>query len=154
MRERGVVCVVGGSDGGQRHGRKRDRSLTLELPSTEETPLPIRAELGSMLEGEFDYALWTATSKRPPAHLNHPALRVCGGRTVMLGPQLRSAVSTAADQEGHAGWPVIWAVFPAAADVRESTVDVCVRGQAKATVVEMCGRWRAGALSSIPVFCI
>ena len=124
-------------------------------------PLPMSLlALGSMLEGEFDYRIVDgnleadAVGRILDIHLRTPLRAVAV--TVMLGPQLRAAVSACRQiKRVMPGVPVIWGgYFPsqhADACLSESTVDVCVRGQGEATVVELLRTMaKGGALSSIP----
>ena len=115
-------------------------------------PLPMSLlALGSMLEGEFDYCIVDgnieadAVGRIMDIHLRTPLRAVAV--TVMLGPQLSSAVSACRQiKRVMPGVPVIWGgYFPsqhADACLSESTVDVCVSGQGEATVVGCSGRWR------------
>jgi len=117
-------------------------------------PLPMSLlALGSVLEGEFDYCIVDGNIEADPVakilaiHAATPLMAIAV--TVMPGPQLRAAVSGCRQiKRMLPGVPIVWGgYFPsqhAAACLSESTVDVCVRGQGEATVLELCRAFRDG----------
>ena len=117
-------------------------------------PLPMSLlALGSVLEGEFDYCIVDGNIEADPVakilaiHAATPLMAIAV--TVMPGPQLRAAVSGCRQiKRMLPGVPIVWGgYFPsqhADACLSESTVDVCVRGQGEATVLELCRAFRDG----------
>lgn len=117
-------------------------------------PLPMSLlALGSVLEGEFDYCIVDGNIEADPVakilaiHAATPLMAIAV--TVMPGPQLRAAVSGCRQiKRMLPGIPIVWGgYFPsqhADACLSESTVDVCVRGQGEATVLELCRAFRDG----------
>jgi len=123
-------------------------------------PLPMSLlALGSVLEGEFDYCIVDGNLEADPVgkilaiHAATPLVAVAV--TVMPGPQLRAAVMACRQiKRMLPGVPMVWGgYFPsqhAEACLSESTVDICVRGQGEATVLELCRAIRDGSdLASI-----
>lgn len=123
-------------------------------------PLPMSLlALGSVLEGEFDYAIVDGNLEADPVgkilaiHAATPLTAVAV--TVMPGPQLTAAVAGCRQiRRMLPGVPMVWGgYFPsqhADACLSEPTVDICVRGQGEATMVELIRVIRdGGALSSV-----
>jgi radical SAM superfamily enzyme YgiQ (UPF0313 family) len=119
---------------------------------TAKRPLPLSLlALGSVLEGEHDYAivdgnLHDDVVARIEAVAEAPSMV---GVSVMPGPQLSDAVRvTRAIKRRWPGVPVVWGgYFPTQhADVclSDPAVDVCVRGQGEATFRELVKVIRGG----------
>lgn len=124
-------------------------------------PLPMSLlAIGSMLEGEFDYCFVDGNVDADPVGRIIEIKRQTRIRaiavTVMPGPQLRAAVIACRELKRRMpGVPIIWGgYFPsqhADACLSEATVDVCVRGQGEATIVDLLRAIaKGGALSAIP----
>lgn len=125
------------------------------------TPLPMSLlAIGSLLEGEFDYAIVDGNVAPDPVaaitaiHARTPVTAVAV--TVMPGPQLTSAVAVCRRlKAAMPGVPMVWGgYFPsqhAEACLSEPTVDVCVQGQGEITMRDLMRTLTSGgALSSIP----
>lgn len=123
-------------------------------------PLPMSLlALGSVLEGEFDYCIVDGNTETDPVgkilavHAATPLSAV--GVSVMPGPQLWAAVMRCRQiKRMLPGVPIIWGgYFPsqhAEACLSESTVDICVRGQGEATMLELLRALRdGGALGDV-----
>ncbi|MEZ5287293.1 MAG: radical SAM protein [Vicinamibacterales bacterium] len=125
------------------------------------TPLPMSLlAIGSMLEGDVDYAIVDGNADRDPVarivdlHVRHGVEAVAV--TVMPGPQLKSAVQDCRRlRQALPHVVIIWGgYFPsqhADACLSESTVDICVRGQGERIIGPLVRAIRqGGALESIP----
>ena len=110
-------------------------------------PLPMSLlALGSVLEGEFDYCIVDGNLEPDPVGrilaIDAATPLTAVAVTVMPGPQLRAAVIGCRQiKRLRPDVPIIWGgYFPsqhAEACLSESTVDICVRGQGEATVLEL-----------------
>ena len=117
-------------------------------------PLPMSLlALGSVLEGEFNYCIVDGNVEPDPVgqilaiHAATPITAVAV--TVMPGPQLRAAVTGCRQIKRMLPTvPIVWGgYFPsqhADACLSEATVDICVRGQGEATVLELFRAMRGG----------
>ena len=110
-------------------------------------PLPMSLlALGSVLEGEFDYCIVDGNLEPDPVGrilaIDAATPLTAVAVTVMPGPQLRAAVMGCRQiKRLLPDVAIIWGgYFPsqhAEACLSESTVDICVRGQGEATVLEL-----------------
>ncbi len=123
-------------------------------------PLPMSLlAVASLLEGEFDYCIVDGNIEADPVAkilaVEERARITAVAVTVMPGPQLKAAVAGSRQLKRMLPYvPIIWGgYFPsqhAAACLSEHTVDICVRGQGEATLVEVMRALRSGAdLSNI-----